>query len=158
MPKEPTFSASPEFAAEFRQIEHGSAEYERVLDLRRRVLREPLGLVFTAAQIQAESGDTHLAAFDSAGKVVACAVLTRESPEIAHMRQVAVEPEVQNRGLGSRMLEFAEEIARKRGARLLFCHARHHVVGFYAKRGYTAVGEPFVEVGMEHRRMERELS
>ena len=36
-------------------------------------------------------------------------------------------------------------------------HARANVVGFYERLGYSAQGDPFLEVGIPHRHMRRAL-
>jgi predicted GNAT family N-acyltransferase len=37
-------------------------------------------------------------------------------------------------------------------------HARDVAVGFYERLGYQSVGEPFVEIGLPHQTMEKELA
>ncbi|MFO7534396.1 MAG: hypothetical protein R6X19_01705 [Kiritimatiellia bacterium] len=56
-------------------IKHGSPEYAATVALRNEVLRKPLGLSLSDEQLQAESGDHHLAGFLD-GRLVACLVLT----------------------------------------------------------------------------------
>ena len=43
------------------------------------------------------------------------------------------------------------------GGRLLTLHARETAVAFYLRLGYRVVGEPFVEVTIPHRTMEKLL-
>jgi len=73
------------------------------------------------------------------------------------MRQVAVTDQWQSKGLGRRMVRYAERFARDRGFKLMFCHAREDVVPFYTHLGYTLSGDPFVEIGIKHQRMEKGL-
>ena len=124
--------------------------------LRRRVLREPLGLDFTPEQLSAETEDIHLAAFEGEAPI-ACLILTRASAEEYKMRQVAVAPERQGEGIGHRMVEYCERVARDAGCRHITLHARETVVPFYLRAGYEAVGEIFEEVTLPHRKMHKWL-
>jgi predicted GNAT family N-acyltransferase len=141
---------------DFRLVAHGSSEYDRTLDLRMRVLRAPLGLVFDAKDLAREAGDLHLAAFDS-GRLIACLVLTPQTGSAIKMRQVAVEPDRQGSGIGRRLVEGSEEVAREHGYREMVLNARDSAVPFYLHLGYQLVGEPFIEVTIPHRRMRKLL-
>jgi len=141
---------------ELRQIQHNTPEYARVVALRYRVLRAPLGLEFTPEQLAEESDDTHLACFDGETPI-ACLVLTRVSPQVFKMRQVAVAPERQGEGLGRKIVEYSETVARAAGCEQITLHARETVVPFYLRAGYAVVGEPFEEVTLLHREMRKWL-
>ena len=130
---------------ELKRIQHNTPEYERVVALRRRVLRAPLGLDFTAEQLAAEADDIHLAGFEGETPV-ACLILTPVSPEQWKMRQVAVAPERQGGGLGSRLVAYCEGVARAAGCAQITLHARETAVPFYLRAGYEVEGEPFEEV------------
>ncbi len=138
-----------------RLVRHGSPEYEAVVDLRRRVLRLPLGLDFTAEELEAESEQLHVGVFAD-GTVVACAGLVILG-EKAKIRQVAVEPHHHGHGLGTFVMEWAEMEARQLGTREIVLHARTAVVPFYQRLGYTIEGEPFTEIGIAHWRMKKTL-
>lgn len=146
------FSLEPKFT----EVRHGSAAYEACLGLRREVLRRPLGLDFTGEDIERERVDRHLAAFIG-GEVVGCLVLTSRSGGEVKMRQVAVAPGLRGRGIGRSLVRFSEEFAARRGYRIMTLHAREAAVPFYERLGYEAVGEPFEEVSIPHRRMRRSL-
>lgn len=141
---------------ELRPIKHNTPDYLRVVALRRRVLREPLGLDYTPEQLAAEADDIHLAGFEGE-RPVACLILTPISTQEFKMRQVAVAPERQSEGLGSRLVEYCETVARDAGCRLITLHARETAVPFYLRAGYEIVGEPFEEVTLLHRKMQKWL-
>lgn len=67
----------------------------------------------------------------------------------AHLGLVAVEPSMQSRGLGRRIVALAEELAHARGAsemRLQVVHLREELPPFYRSLGYREVGtSQFVE-------------
>lgn len=73
------------------------------------------------------------------------------------MKQVAVEPSWQQKGIGKMLVEAAEDYARESGYDIIFCHARETAVPFYLKRGYEISGAPFTEVTIPHVYMEKRL-
>jgi predicted GNAT family N-acyltransferase len=141
---------------EIRIAPHDSPEYWQAVDLRMRVLRIPLGLDLTEEQLVAEDTDAHLVAIE-ADRVVGCLVLTPKSGDIVKMRQVAVEPELQGSGLGTKMVAASEDWALQNGYQRIELSARDTAVPFYLKLSYETVGDPFVEVSIPHRKMEKEL-
>ncbi len=139
-------------------VEVGSAEHAESVRLRERVLRAPLGLGgLSDGERAQEPAATHLACLLE-GRVVGTLLLSDVEPRVVRMRQVAVLPELRGRGLGALLVHAAEALCTERGARLLFAHAREGVVPFYERLGYRVVGEPFVEVTIPHRRVEKELT
>lgn len=140
----------------FRTLDHGSEEYEAALQLRREVLRWPLGLDFTPEQIALEAEDLHLAAYDS-GELRAVLVLTPLDSETVKMRQVAVAPNLQRGGVGTGLVRYSEEVAVERGFREMVMSARETAVPFYQRLGYVVEGEPYEEVTLPHRRMRKRL-
>ena len=139
---------------EIRPVAYGSDEYQATVDLRRRVLRSPLGLDFASEQLDAEIDDVHLAYLEG-GRVLACLVLSQVDPGVLRMRQVAVEEALQRRGLGLALVEAAEIAAKEGGFSKMTLHAREAAIPFYLRLGYQIVGERFVEVGLPHRAMEK---
>jgi N-acetylglutamate synthase-like GNAT family acetyltransferase len=126
-----------------------------LVELRRAVLRRPLGLDFTSAQLAAEAGQRHLGAWDE-GRAIGCLALSSSGDE-ARMRQVAVAPDAQGRGVGRRLVAESEAEARRLGARRMTLHARQTAVAFYERLGYACEGAPFAEVGLPHRSMTKAL-
>ena len=156
------------------QIVHGSLEYAAAVELRRRVLRLPLGLDFTAAELASEADQFHFGLWDG-DDLVGCLSLVRNGPsrlvsnrdegtlgcvEIIKwesqfkMRQVAVSPDRQRQGIGKRLVEAAEAFVDTGEISL---HAREVAVPFYEAMGYAAVGDPFLEVGIPHLKMTKRV-
>ena len=137
-------------------VAYGSAEHAATVALRGEVLRKPLGLHFSEEQLRAESGDHHLACFRS-GRIVACLVLSPLSDGVMKMRQVAVAADCQRRGIGTTLVLYAERFAARLGCCEMTMHAREAAVPFYAKLGYSTVGERFIEVSIPHFEMRKRL-
>lgn len=141
---------------EYKEAEFGSSEQLDAIDLRRRILRLPLGLDFTPAELAAEAHEFHLVAVDRE-EVVACLVLTPLAEHEIKMRQVAVDPLRQSEGIGKALVEFSETIASQRGFKRMVLHARDTAVPFYLRLGYAIEGDPFEEVSIPHRKMAKSL-
>ena len=66
------------------EIAHRSRAYEQAVRLREAVLRRPLGLVFTAQELDDEAGSHHIVALedddDDDGACVGCLVLCPSTP------------------------------------------------------------------------------
>ncbi|MFN8288156.1 MAG: GNAT family N-acetyltransferase [Chitinophagales bacterium] len=141
---------------ELKIFNAGSREYEKALILRYNLLRKPLGLRFTEAELHKDKEDTHLALFEG-DKVLACLTLSRFPNGRMKMRQVAVDAKLQRSGLGRRLSAEAEKYALEQGFTVMFCNARDVAAPFYTKLGYKVVSDVFTEVGIPHYTMEKEL-
>ncbi len=71
--------------------------------------------------------------------------------------RLAVLPEERRGGIGRRLLDAALVSARTRGDRAVWLNARLEARGLYERAGFKAVGEPFLEAGLRHIRMELDL-
>jgi len=139
----------------FREITFGSNEYRLECGLRNAVLREPLGLSLTVEELAKEEDHLHFGLFEPGGDLLACVVVVRLSPTEARIRQMAVSPIHQRRGLGTRVMNDLESSLRSRGFTNFVLHARASAVGFYEKLGYSVTGEEFMDVTVGHFRMEK---
>ncbi len=140
----------------FSIIDHGSADYLAAVRLRERILRAPLGLVFTPDELAAEK--VHIQIAGVKGETVcACAVLVPEGKAMK-MQRVAVAEDLQGQGIGGAMMKFCERLAADHGAEKVYVHARDTAVPFYEKNGYVAEGEMFDEDGIQHLKMWKLLS
>lgn len=124
--------------------------------LRYDVLRKPLGLTFSAQDLQAESEEIMMGLMRGE-YVVACLQLKRIGDDTLKMRQVAVVPDEQGRGHGKELVTFCEKWCKEQGYHTIELHARETAVPFYLSQGYTIGKEPFEEVGIPHRFMAKVL-
>jgi ribosomal protein S18 acetylase RimI-like enzyme len=84
-------------------------------------------------------------------------MLLEEEPGVARLRQMAVLNDLQGKGIGRALMNFAENLARDRGFRCVRMHARLNAIGFYEKVGYKVKGEQFEEITIPHFVMEKNL-
>jgi GNAT superfamily N-acetyltransferase len=137
-------------------IDHGSREYLQMVQLRNDILRRPLGLQFTPDELEKEKEEILIGAFEEE-KMLGCCMLIRENPNSVRLRQMAVLNNLQGKGIGRALMQFAENIARDRGFQKITMHARKTAVGFYEKLGYRISGQEFEEVTIPHYVMEKLL-
>ena len=138
-------------------IDHGSKYYQAEVKLREGILRKPLGLSFSKAELLAEGNSIHLGSFDG-DKLLACLVLKPLNSDQIQMRQVAVDPYLQGQGLGKALVEYSEKYAKKHNYKQMLLHARGAAVPFYEKLGYLKKGDCFLEVTIPHWEMFKELA
>jgi predicted GNAT family N-acyltransferase len=137
-------------------IDHGSKEYQQMVDLRNDILRKPLGLTFNKEDLDREKEDILIGAFDDE-KILACCLLTKMDSSTCKLRQMAVQNSQQGKGIGATMMNFAENVARDRGFRIMAMHARKTASGFYEKLGYKVASDEFEEVTIPHYVMQKKL-
>lgn len=137
-------------------IDHGSKEYQQMVQLRIDILRKPLGLTFTPEELEKEKEEMLIGAFEDE-KMLGCCMLIREDPSTVRLRQMAVLNNLQGKGIGRALMQFAENLAKDRGYAKITMHARKTAIGFYEKLGYEVRGEQFDEVTIPHFIMEKLL-
>lgn len=137
-------------------IDHGSPEYRQMVKLRDDILRKPLGLGFTQEELENEKDNMLIAAFEDE-EMLGCCMLVEEKPGTLRLRQMAVLNDLQGKGIGRALMNFAENLARDRGYQIMSMHARKNAVGFYEKMGYKVMSDEFEEVTIPHYVMEKKL-
>ncbi len=137
-------------------IAHNSPEYEAEVRLRSSVLRQPLGLSFSADELSAEADSHHVGCYVG-GRLVGCLVLKPIDARQIQMRQVAVDEKAKGRGVGRTLVKYSEDLARTLGFQEMVLHAREPAVPFYERLGYARVGDRFMEVTIPHWVMVRAL-
>lgn len=68
--------------------------------------------------------------------------------------RLAVLPAYRGKGLAWKLLQRCLHDGRERGFARAFLNAQMDKMGLYARAGFVAVGEEFLEVGIRHMRME----
>ncbi len=141
---------------DLRLINHGSPDYLKMVNLRTEILRKPLGLVYTQSQLEAESSDILIGAFEKE-EIIGCCLLTPKENNQLQLRQMAVANSVQGKGIGRKILIFAEEICKDYKCNSIVLHARNTAVDFYKKSGYQVFGKMYYEVSIPHYSMEKQI-
>lgn len=138
------------------QVQHNSDAYLEAVRLRRTVLRVPLGLDFTAAELNSENSDIHVVGLEG-DQVVAALVISLLGPATFKIRQVCVDPDQQGKGIGRDLVDFSEKLIHREGGEAIVLHARETVLKFWETLGYEVDSESFLEVTIPHRKMVKHL-
>jgi predicted GNAT family N-acyltransferase len=137
-------------------IDHGTKEYQQMIKLREDILRKPLGLAFSPDELEKEKNNLLIGAFED-DQILGCCMIVEDNPDMAKLRQMAVLNALQGKGIGRALMQFAENLARDHGYKVLTMHARKNAIGFYEKMGYRVKGNEFLEVSIPHCEMEKQL-
>lgn len=139
-----------------KQIDHGTAEYIQMIELREMVLRRPLGLTYSHEELEKEKDDILIACTDD-DEMLGCCILTKIDNDTVRLRQMAVPDKLHGKGIGASIIYFAENLAKDKGFRCITMHSRDSAIGFYEKFGYAIKGNQFKEVNLPHHIMEKKL-
>jgi predicted GNAT family N-acyltransferase len=131
------------------------AEIQAAMDLRIRVFCDEQGVERRAELDGLDDDATQIVAVDDSGVIATCRL--RFLDEGCKLERMAVERDHRGTGVGGRLLEAAEDEARRRGAPVMLLHAQQRAETFYAAAGYRAEGKTFLEEGIEHVRMTKPL-
>lgn len=139
-------------------IEFGSTRYEQLVQLRYKILLEPLGLKFLDHHRAKEAGYLHIGCIEQLDDtLVGGLMLAPVDNETIRLMQVAVDNKYQGEGIGHAMVKYAEKRAKEAGYHKIVMHAMLSVVNFYEKMGYTQEGDIFEEGGITFAKMVKEL-
>lgn len=139
-------------------VDFGSSRYDELVELRYKILLEPLGLKFLDMHRAKEANYLHIGCVESLDdKLVGGLILAPVDNETIRLMQVAVETKYQGEGVGHQMVKYAEKRAKEAGYSRLVMHAMLSVVGFYEKLGFHQEGDIFEESGITFARMVKEL-
>jgi predicted GNAT family N-acyltransferase len=106
--------------------------------------------------------DEHDAAADHVvalrdGRLVGTGRLLRRQDGVASVGRMAVAADERGTGVGAAVLRRLEERAVELGLTGVELHAQTGARGFYDRAGYTAVGDVYLEAGIEHVTMRKPL-
>lgn len=142
----------------FIDIEFGSSRYKELLDLRYKILLQPLGLKFLDSYHEEEANFLHIGCIDnSTDELIGGLILVPIDNDEIRVMQVAVDVVHQGEGIGRKLIEYAESVAKEIGYTRIVMHAMLSVVGFYEKLGFTQDSDLFDEKGISFIRMVKEL-
>ncbi|HTO17511.1 MAG TPA: GNAT family N-acetyltransferase [Edaphocola sp.] len=127
-------------------------EYLEVLKLRHEVLRAPLGLNLYQEDLSWEL-DAQIFIYKMDKMVIACLMALPIDVKTIKFRQMAVAAAHREKGIGKKLMLFAEEYAQKKGFNHITFHARLSAVPFYEKLGYFTTSATFEEIGIPHQVM-----
>ncbi|OZI41385.1 GNAT family N-acetyltransferase [Bordetella genomosp. 5] len=96
----------------------------------------------------------HAVAYDANDRVLGTGRLLPDG----HIGRMAVRKIARGAGVGGQILDALIEQGHGDGHRMLVLHAQSHAKGFYEAHGFQADGDEFMEAGIPHVVMTRELT
>ncbi|PZO20839.1 MAG: 4-hydroxybenzoyl-CoA thioesterase [Burkholderiales bacterium] len=105
----------------------------------------------------ADATAVHAVAYNRLGRPLATGRLLAHEPGTSKIGRMAVDRTLRGGRLGRDVLQALTETARERGDAEVVLHAQRSAEGFYARLGYTVLGDPFEEAGIPHVTMFKRL-
>lgn len=137
----------------FEVIKYGEDRHYEAIALRKNVLYKAREI--SATDYCEAENHIQIGGFKDNAMIATCALVPEG--EDCRMRYVAVKTEAQSSGVGTKMLEFFEQLARSRKFKSIYCHARDSATNFYHKNGYQTEGAFFEQVTITHIKMRKIL-
>ena len=146
----------------YQRVSRESPLYKGSVDLRMRVLLEPIGYDMAMLEAEIPGAEEKLEHFvatidhPQGERVVGIVCLLADYPEkgVGKLMQMAVDPQRQREGIGRALVvELEKRAFGSLGLDSLFCHSRFDAVEFYKRLGWEVVSEMFMEAGVEHYKM-----
>ncbi|HEY4868846.1 MAG TPA: GNAT family N-acetyltransferase [Candidatus Dormibacteraeota bacterium] len=145
----PADSSEPS-AAKSEGIEIREVAVDVVLPLRHAILRAGRPLESAHARQDDAPGTRHLAAY-AGPRVVGVVSQFPEDTALApsspadRFRGMAVDPAWRGHGVGRALMRAVADLAKTRGAEILWANGRDTALGFYTSIGFRVAGDGFVD-------------
>jgi predicted GNAT family N-acyltransferase len=134
----------------------GDQERRALFALRHEVFVEEQGVPLDLELDEHDERALHLVALDGDRIVGTCRVV--DASTHAKFGRLVVARDARGRGVGRALLDESERRARAAGAQRMTLAAQTSAVGLYERAGYGAVGDVFLDAGIEHLTMEKSLA
>jgi len=139
-------------------VEFGSSNYDKLVELRYKILLEPLGLKFLDSFRNKEISYLHIGCVDSLeDKLIGGLILAPVNDNEIRLMQVAVDKPYQGEGVGKALVEYALKRAKEAGYTTVIMYAMLSVVAFYEKLGFKQEGDIFEEQGITFAKMVKSI-
>lgn len=139
-------------------VDFGSLRYDELVELRYKVLLEPLGLKFLDSFRDKEISYLHIGCVENLDdKLVGGLILAPINDHEIRLMQVAVDPVHQGEGVGREMVAYALKRAHDVGYTKVIMHAMLSVVAFYEKLGFKQEGDIFEEQHITFAKMVKDI-
>lgn len=132
-------------------------DLKKIFQLRYKVLREPWEQPYESA-IDNLDGISVNVFIEENDLCIACGRLDDIGNNVAQIRYMAVHPDFRNKKLGQKILQYLENLAKKRNFKKIVLHARENALGFYLKNNYKLVRSSHLLFNaIQHYLMEKEI-
>ncbi|WP_246938551.1 GNAT family N-acetyltransferase [Bacillus pinisoli] len=131
-------------------------EFEDALKVRRIVFINEQQVPEEEEIDQYENECTHVIMYDTEKQPIATGRL-RDVDGIGKMERICVLDSHRGLGLGKNIMDRLEVIAKEKGYHKLKLNAQTHAEGFYKKLGYQTISDVFLDAGIPHVTMVKEV-
>jgi len=107
-------------------------------------------------EMDEDADGIHFGAFKD-DKLVGVVSLFQKETDF-QFRKLAVDPSVQNMGIGSSLLKYITTHAQQNGGTRIWCNARLSAIGFYLKADFIQTGKLFSKKGVDYEVMEKAIT
>ncbi len=123
---------------------------ERAASVRRSVFMDELKIPAPLDYDATDDNAVHALVSNQLGQALAAGRLTREGPGIARIGRIAVTRSMRATGIGRTLVQALVQLAAERGDTRVVLRSQCSAQGFYARLGFTTIGEPIEEAGIPH--------
>ena len=134
-------------------------ELEGAINVRMRVFVVEQQIPAEVELDEADAVATHAVAF-AGGHIVGTGrllIVEGDPGGTCRIGRMAVDREWRRHGVGGKVLQYLEEQGKAQGYTHCLLHAQEYIKTFYASNGYRERGEVFLEEGIPHIEMVKEL-
>lgn len=132
------------------------AALKRAYHIRRTVFVEEQGISEDLEMDGNDSPALHMLARKN-GRAVGTARIRFMADKQAKLERMAVLKQLRGTGIGKGIVSFFESECKKRGIEHITLNAQYSVIDFYKACGFRETGQPFLEAGIKHIKMDKRL-
>lgn len=139
------------------KIAETEIEKEQAYDIRRKVFVDEQQVPIHIEMDEHDSTATHFVGYNLQQPVAAGRIREIESG-VGKVERVSVLQEFRGQHIGVLMMEAMESHARSAGMATLKLNSQSYAIPFYEKLNYTVTSPEFLDAGIPHRTMEKNLN
>ena len=136
-------------------IKHFNYLPNEAKEIRTRVFVEEQGFKNEFDEI--DSTATHIICYIDNTAIATGRLFLDENSKEYHIGRIAVDKSYRGKGIGGKILNYAENLVKEMGGKTLSLSAQERVSRFYEKQGYCKKGEPYLDEYCPHIFMTKEL-
>ncbi|WP_174731188.1 GNAT family N-acetyltransferase [Mesobacillus harenae] len=137
------------------KIVENNQELEEAFSVRKTVFVDEQQVPVEEEIDEFENDSTHFVLYDD--KRPAGAGRFRVLDAIGKVERICVLKDQRNTGAGKAIMEKIEEYAKSEGLSALKLNAQTQAIPFYEKLGYEVVSEEFLDAGIPHKSMKKQI-
>lgn len=133
-------------------------EFKQYYDLRWKLLRKPWKQPKRSEKDELENQSSHIMVLED-NSIIGVGRIHLNSSKEAQVRYMAVKKGLQGKGIGLKILQRLEKIAKQKNAKYVILNARESAIGFYEKQGYSVIDKAHTLFGsISHFKMRKRLN